>query len=90
MLFARILCCCALVTTTALAAPAVTKPAAPIAPGVTTPSPVMTQPRVAEPTMPSTCIDQMLTEPDYDAQEPQPISDTVDGGCMASHEPIST
>lgn len=55
-----------------------------------TPSPVMAQPKSdAQPSMPSVCIDQMTTEPDYDDLDPVPVSDTVDGGCLTSQEPIS-
>jgi len=57
---------------------------------VVTPLPVMAEPMIqAQPSSPLACVDQMETEPDYDDLEAMPVSDTVDGGCMASLEPIS-
>ncbi len=36
------------------------------------------------------CTDQMETEPDYDDLDAMPVSDTLDGGCLMSPQPIST
>ncbi|HVW72229.1 MAG TPA: hypothetical protein VHC39_01210, partial [Rhizomicrobium sp.] len=58
---------------------------------VPAPQPAMTEPKTqAQPHGPSTCIDGMETEPDYDDLDPTPVSDTVDGGCLTSPQPIST
>ena len=54
------------------------------------PLPVMAEPMIqAQPSSPSSCVDQMETEPDTDDLEVLLVSDTVDGGCMTSQEPIS-
>jgi hypothetical protein len=55
----------------------------------TAPIPAMAEPQQASPGGSSLCVDQMETDPDQD-WEVMPIADTVDGGCMASLEPIST
>ena len=72
--FARILSCCALIGAGTLVMPL----------------PAMADPPArAQPSAPSSCIDDMETEPDYDDLEALPVSDSVDGGCLISLEPIS-
>ena len=57
---------------------------------VAAPLPVMAEPMIqAQPSSPLSCVDQMETEPDTDDLDALPVSDTVDGGCLASLEPIS-
>jgi hypothetical protein len=73
--FARILSCCALIGAGAVVLPL---------PAMAEPPPAQ-----AQPSAPSACIDDMETEPDYDDQQAMPVSDTVDGGCLISPEPIS-
>ena len=49
----------------------------------------MTQPKTDAPSSaPKSCIDEMETEPGFD-EDPIPVSDTVDGGCLTNSEPVS-
>lgn len=73
--YVRIMACCALIAGTARAQPDVPS----------TPSKIQ-----AEPSRPLVCIDGMEMDPDYDESDPTPVSNIVDGGCLASGDPIST